>query len=457
MSLKLFFGLGLQCVAVLLVMTRVRRRRLAYTGVLFVSMSVLYHGLTELVQIAFPGMNHYRTLASQDMIDSWVLIVGMAILIFAITYCYRLRPLSITEIETPPPLALGLVNWRWWMLIVVLLQLMVAGIFGRFDLGYWERLITDPLPVFTIFVLAEFLYKMRGRYLLPVVMFQIGLGVLSGSRAAILLDLIVLFSVLLRCGVPIRWRPLFLPGIIALFLAVSISAMRSAVGRESFMAQTNMQRIESLCAGAGEVIQNGLTPDILQDFVYRFDGNTFTGLIVAGYEAGIEPAGWKPILNNFRLVVPRFMNPTKLETGLLNLNAADYIIDHFKISGFRTDKTGELLISLIDYIKGIWEILFGAFGTAGVLLSAALMGWGFAVADNWIVRSKTLLAVFVGFWLTYTTVLMEQGFYVYIITGRAVFVLFLVFVMFRQLKALLTRSCRRISTSSSELCGQSIK
>ena len=47
MSFEMLFGLSLQAVALALVLFRVRRRRLAYIGVLFVFMSVIYHGLTR--------------------------------------------------------------------------------------------------------------------------------------------------------------------------------------------------------------------------------------------------------------------------------------------------------------------------------------------------------------------------------------------------------------------------
>ena len=447
MSLKLFIGLALQVIAILLILFRVRRRRLAYTGILFVSMSVVYHGLSELFQIAFPGMNFYRTLVSQDKIDSWVLIFGLAILTFAVTYCYRLRPLSTSELETPPQLTLGLVNWLWGILSVVLLQLMVAGSFGRFDLGYWGSLVTDTLPALTVLVLAEFIYKMRGRYLLLALIFQIGLGVLSGSRMLTLISAVVLLSVLFRCGVPIRWRSLFLPGIIAVFLVVSISGMRSIVGRDAFSEQTNMQRIESLFAGTGAVMRDGFAPEILEDFVYRFDANAFNGLVTAGYEAGVKPAGWTPVLNNFFLAVPSFLNPTKLEGGLFKLSEESYLVDHFNMPFFYTSLlTGELTGATIDYTAGTWGILFGAFGTAGLLLIAVLMGWGFAAADSWIVRSRSLLAVLAGIWLTYATIMIEQGVAIYVLTGRAVLALFFVFMVLRQARALAAGSCRRAPT-----------
>ncbi len=323
MSFKLLFGLGLQVVALLLILTRVRQRRLAYTGVVFIWMSLIYHGLTELAQIAYPGMNYYRTMVSQAKIDNWMMVISPAILIFAATYCLHVRPLSRQELEVSPGSALGLVDWRWSIFIVVLLNLLVAGVLGRFNLGYWGGLITETLPAISALMFLEFIQKMRGRYLSLVLLFQVGLGILSGTRSAIVFTLVVLLCVFVRSGVPIRWRSLFWPGLAGVFLMLAISGMRAEVGRFIYAEQTNRQRIGSLLAGIGSVLRNGLAPEILQDYVYRFDGNAFSGLVVAGYDAGIKPAGWTPILNNFLLAVPSFLNPTKLEAGRWMLNDED--------------------------------------------------------------------------------------------------------------------------------------
>ena len=437
MSIELIIGLLLQTIAVVLVMFRVRHRRLAYTGLLFVCISVIYSGFTELLQIAYPGMNVYRMMVNQYMVDRWLLVVSSAILIFAMTYSYRVRPLREKH-EMLSGATFGFVDWRWGIGVVILLNLTLAGIFGDVDLGYWGGL-SEMLPGFTNLILLDFILEKKGKYILPLFLYQSGIGMLSGSRSAVLFSLITLLCVFIRYGVSIRWRSLILSGITVLILAVSISGMRSVVGRYVFADQTNMQRLESLWAGAGVVLRYGMPTEIMQDIVYRFDGNSFGGLIVAGYEAGIEQAGWTPIINNFFLTVPSFLNPKKVEAGLFNLNEEDYLVDHFRMSGFKTiELKGELIeTSEIDYIPGVWGILFGAFGTVGVLFSAALLGLGFAVMDTWIMRSRSLLAVLIGIGLTVACLLFEQGIRVFVLTGRAVLALFIVLILFRQAKTIL--------------------
>lgn len=274
---------------------------------------------------------------------------------------------------------------------------------------------------------------------MPVVLFQMCLGVLSGSRSAVLFTLVALLLVLVGYGVPIRWRSLILPGLIAVILAVSISGMRSLMGRSIFEAQTNMQRIESLTAGAKVALEYGLPPEVLQDFVYRFDGNAFGGLIVAGYEAGIDLPGLTPILNNFLLTVPSFLYPSKLEAGIFGLSEKDYLVNHFRMSGFHTEELhGELEERAdIDFIPGVWGILFGAFGSIGVLLSAALLGWGYAAMDTWRIRSRSLLAGLIWIGSIWATLTYEQGIRVLFLTGRATFALFLVLILLRKAKTIM--------------------
>jgi len=433
MSTELLFGLFLQLAAVGLVLSRVRRRRLGYTGILFVLMSFIYHGLTEIAQVMFPGLNHYRTMVSQEYIDRWMLIISSAILVFAVVYFLRLRPVSKREQVSPSPTRLGLVDWRRGIAIVLALQVFLFLITARFNLGYWGGLITEMLPAFTILSLLELLYAKQGRYLIPVLVLQAGLGALSGARAAILFAVLTLLAVLVRYGVSIRWRSLLLPGVIGLVFMLAISGMRAVIGRSAFSAQTNEERIQSLWTGMEYLLKNGLSSDILHNFAYRFDGNSYSGLVMASYQDGAKPAGWTPLLNNFLLAVPSFVNPKKLEAELLKLNEENYLVDHFRLPAYWVnEQTGEITGDFIDYIPTTWGILFGAFGSTGIWIVAAMLGWLYAAADNWIQRSKSLFAVLCGIGLTATTVGIEIGVRNYVLTFRAILALFLVLFLLRQ-------------------------
>jgi hypothetical protein len=421
MSTELLFGLFLQSIALVLVLFRVRRRRLAYTGILFVFVSVIYHGLTEIAQIMFPDMNFYRTLVSQDKIDAWMLVISPAILIFAVTYSLRVRPVSDREMDQQSAMSMGLVNWHWGLLIVVGLQIGLVALQGSGALGYWGGLLSEMLPFFSVLVFLEFLHRMQGRYLILVLLFQAGLGVLSGARSAIVFTFVLLLIVFIRYGIRINWKKSFLPiAISGVVFAFAISAMRAEVGRYAFVSQTNDERVQSLLSGLESLMERGIQPVVFEDFVYRFDGNAFSGLIASAYQVGYTSAGWTPILNNFLLIVPSFLNPNKLDAGRLTLNEKDYLADYFGMPGR----------GLIDYIPTTWGILFGAFGIWGILVAGLVMGWLYAILDNWLLRSRSLFSVLCGIGLTHMVIWFEQGVRIYFVDFRSVLALFLVLVIF---------------------------
>jgi hypothetical protein len=460
MSLKLGLGLVLQIVSILIIIMRLRRPRLAYIGFLFICVSVLYHGLSELLQIAFPGMNYYRarTMVSQGLIDNCVFIISVAIFIFALSYCYFVRPNRKKNIIALPNKWAAFVNWRWGIGIVIFFNLLLSGIFKKVDVGYWGGFITSLLPGFTFLVLLKFISEKKSKYVVPLLILQIILGSLQGSRSAVIFNIVMLFIVFSGYGIRIRWRSLFLPGIIALILMVTISGMRSVVGRKTFAAQTNAQRIESLKAGAKALVENGFTPEVTEDFVYRFDGNAFSALIEKGYEVGIEPAGWAPVLNNFYLAIPRFLNPNKMKAGLLTLNEKFYLTNHFKMPDFKIINPGSPSAEVIgaDYIPTLWGGLFGAFGIIGVWFSAVVLGWGFAKVDNKLVRSRSLLAIIVWIGLIQASLTYEQGVRIFVLTGREVVTLFLLLYFIRKARAIPTIRIRFSPKQASKIQGNEV-
>jgi len=328
-----------------------------------------------------------------------------------------------------------LVNWRWGLLIVILLQAGLAVLRGRVELGYWGGLLSEMLPTFTVLVFLEFLTKMRGRYLIPVLVFQVGLGALTGARSGIVFALALLLAVLTRYQVRINWKSLLPLGVAGVVFIFAISVMRVEVGRFTFATQTNEERIRSILIGVEGVVTNGIQPAVLEDFVYRFDGNAFPGLIEAAYQERYPAAGRTPILNNLSLAVPSFLNPNKLEADRLMLNEEDYLVDHYGMPAYRINQaSGEITGDLIDYISTTWGILFGAFGSWGLLFSGFVMGGVYAVLDNWLLRSRSLLAVIGGIGLTSMAIGLEAGTRIYFLTLRSILVLFLILAIFGALR-----------------------
>ena len=371
-------------------------------------------------------MNFYRTMVSQDEINTWMLVISPAILLFSVTYFISVRPLTVREMEQQDTTPMKFVDWRLGILIVVGLQTGLVVLQVGDALSYWGGLITAMLPLFSILVYLEFLQQTRGRYLIPVLLIQAGFGALSGARSAVVFTLFSLLAVLARYGVRINWRALIPLAVAGAIVAFSISAMRAEVGRFVFATQTGEERVQSLFVGFRSLFIDGISPSMAEDFVYRFDGNAFPGMVASAYQREYTSTGWNLISNNFLLVVPSFLNPNKLEAGRLNLNEEDYLVDWFGMPAYQTSPlTGQITGDLVDYISTTWGILFGAVGIVGIMVAGLVMGWLFAVLDNWLMRSRSLFSVLCGIGLTGMVIGLEQGTRIYFVQFRSVVALYL--------------------------------
>lgn len=422
MSVPLLTGLILQGLAALIVARRIRHRRLAYNGLLFVAASVLYHGIGECLQRLFPGAATYREHIDTGTVDRWVLIVGSGILLFALAYSYRVRPLDEAELEAEPRPRAPLVSSRWMLPAVLLAHASVSlGIIAPGE-SLWQSLVLEFLPALTAIALVEFSDETAGRHSMLILTLLCVVGALSGQRGAVLLTSLLVMSLLVRDGWDLPARVLRWIVLTGALLAVLISAARAEVGRVAFRDLGFVGRVEALGTGFERLVIEGAADTLLDDFVYRVDGNTFGALALAGYEHGVRPGGWRSFSNNFYLVVPSALNPAKLDLGPLRLDEENYLMAHFGMPGAEEFEVG----SWLDYLPSFWGVLFADVGTVGMLVCAALLGWAFAMADSRCVRTRELGWVLVGYWLTASTITLEQGFRQFFTLGRSTLVLAMV-------------------------------
>lgn len=150
MSASVVEGLGLQLVALLLMLEVVRSRWFMHIGAIFLTMAVLYHGVSELLVLAFPNQDYDRIFVSQPFLDHWVLLVSVALFLFSAGYWlrYRARPPKahrFRKIDEPIPWHVVLIA----CLPAYLFSAVLAGIFmlhacgGRHISGpthhHWSR------------------------------------------------------------------------------------------------------------------------------------------------------------------------------------------------------------------------------------------------------------------------------------------------------------------------------
>ena len=414
MSLNLFIGMFLQLVAVALVLLKTRSRWLSHAGALLVLVAFLYYGACEVIQIIFPGRNFYRTLVAQEDVDIWMIIVGIGMFLFAGVYCLSLRRINKPMYDPEGLAQLAKNHLPDWRLV---LSLAVPGfwinISGQ-DFGYWVNNLSAYITGFALITASIALILQKGpRSVLPVLLVQSLCFALVGARSEVVLNALILLSILVRFGIPIRWRHMLVLGVVCLFLMLLISAARAVGGRltdreESAAAGT---RVQWLINGLQGLNDPAILKDaVADDFIYRFDGNAFNGMVYRKLAEGCPPAGFQSFWNNFALMVPSFINPQKLDSSVSDLFEEDYTVAHYGLP------------ERIDYIAGTPGILYSYYGAWGLWGIMTIIGWLYAKIDGWLARSRSTWAFCMGMGFIYTSIILESAVLGYFATFRSLIV-----------------------------------
>lgn len=424
MSVTLLVGLLMQAAAAVIVLVATRGRWLARIGALFVLIAVSFHGLTEIFQFLVPGRNFYRDLVDQEEVDEWVLIAGLAILLFSVGYAWvialsaqRFRSGAV-ELMTPP------VNWKVALAATAPLYLLALSLGpasgAENTTGY---LLTSLVGQFLVFgvILTSFshIVDTGGRHVTRVLILQSFALALLAQRLNVVVGVLVLLSLLARYRSghrsAIRPRHVVIAFTITGVLVVGISAARVVTGREGF-ADTPLRRISTLLSGLDVLNRedNG-ERGITDDFVYRFDGNTFPALVKEKLDIGVESTGGASLFNSMRLAVPRFLYPGKLETELEKRNEEYYILAHYGIN------------TQIDFVPTLIGTVYSYQGT--LLLLAVALGFGVAVAalDLYLDRKRTIGSLVAALGVSYAILYYEQTTDIYFITLRTMLVFLIAF------------------------------
>lgn len=411
----MFLGLLAQLVAILIMALTLRKRATSSIGFLFVVMALIFHGFTEVAQLLFPGMNLYRNLTQGEDIDRWVLIAGFSIFLFVVGYVLGTRrsKFKIEENQLYSKWNTGLPDWRFILALLAPLYLVsVSGAQGS-DLGYWVTGLTQQFLTLGIPLVAVlYLLRSRGKGYLVVILLQSLVFILLGQRLYVVMGFLVVIIVIARYGIRIppiqQWLLVFIVGLFVL----SITAMRLDTGRASFTDSGTTQRIDALSAGAQRLAEVGVDSNLINDFVYRFDGNAYPAMILDIVSKGHDFAGFTPFVNNIFLAVPSFLNPTKLASTVETRNDKAYFTAFYGIP------------QVADFIPTVIGTLFFYYGVLSLFPAMIVGGWLFARLDIWLAQRFTFFTLLFSIGLTSATVLMEQGVAVYILTLRGVVALY---------------------------------
>jgi len=407
---SVMLGLCLQAVAVWIAHKSIRGEWLRRPGALLLGMAVLGHGITEVMQWVWPGMNRFRAYVSQAQIDAWVILVSATILLYAIAYALIVR----RSIADPAPATraerrLSGLRLRWLLLVTTplliltwqgrgALQPVAPGQQASRDHYASVGLAGEFLVPLIAVIGAVVLIRYGSRWLIPTLTIESLVLVAAGTRSMIVTAcLLTLVGAALRGVVPSRRQTAAIIMLVTFFTFV-ISATRAAVGRETFTAdQGASERLDGLTKGLGEIGSERSRDAILDDLVYRFDENSYGAMILQAVRHGTVPIGLASVGNAILLVVPSFLAPEKLSSSLEDRNEEAYLDRQFGIS------------QAVDWLPGVFGAMVGWLGPWGLLILGPLLGVGLAAAETFALRRASTSRWLVAMGLAQVALLYASG------------------------------------------------
>lgn len=420
-------ALLLQGVAALIVFGVVRGRWYRYTGALFLGVTLVFHGVTELVQRTFTGPSFYRLFASDRMIGEWLLLVSLSMLLFAVAYGFAFLSLG----GSPRPgtsLALPLVDWKTALVvtapvyaIAVVQTLPVSASPYLSGSTYWTTGITGTFLIFAV-VLTSFAYiqKTGSGRLLRVMLIQSFALALLGQRSTAAIAFVMLLFVLSVFGIRIAGRTVIAGCLIVVVLSASISTARVLIGREGFTGSAS-EKLHALIAGLtslGTPLSSSATPSTESDqgLGTRIDGNSMPALLWYQMRSGVEPINGQGLAIDITAAIPRVLYNDKVNTPEELRNEEGYVTLFYGLPR-------------VDYAPTLLGILLTYRGPPLLLLFSFIFGLILAIVDLRLMTRRSLISLCAGLGLAYSIMLYEQGPNVVFVSLRAVLFL-LVFLRF---------------------------
>lgn len=387
MTVSVTLGLSLQVTALIIVRSAIRGQWLRHTGALLLLVATAYHGLTEVIQAIFPGRNRfYRDLVPQGAIDNWIILVSVALLLYAVAYAAALR-------RSGPPadtvaVSVSAFNLKWLLVLAVpliLLALQGAAFVDTTaqsapDDGYVVGGLVVEFLVFVAAVTgAVAVVRLGTRWVLPILLIEAVLLSAVGTRTMIVAVCVMVLYGAALAGVRLPRKQLTAAVLVVALIAMVVSSTRAVVGRDSFEGDQGAgDRLSALTAGAAALPSAAGVDAVLDDFVYRLDGNAFGAAVLESLDEGAQPVGVTTIVDSVLLAVPSALYPAKLDRPVIHRSEKSYYIARF-----------QELPTNRDLLPTIYGTMLGFGGPVVFLLLAALLGLGMARLDRWLTRSAS--------------------------------------------------------------------
>lgn len=409
MTVSVLTGLALQAIAAAIVHVAIRGQWLRRPGAILLAMALLGHGITELMQWAWPGRNPFRRYISQGALDDWVLLASAAVLTYAIAYALTVRSLKPVYRVADGPNYLEGLRLRWTVLATV--PLLVLTWQGRGALQpvapgqvasrehYASTGIAGEFLVPLVAVVGSIVLVRYGtRWLMPLLVAQGIVLVVAGTRSMIVTACLLSLVGAALCGIRPSRRQTGAIIVLVMFFTFLISATRAEVGRETFTAdQGASQRLDGLGQGLVSIASAKSREAILDDLVYRFDSNTYGTMVLESIRRNTPPVGLETAANSIMLVVPSFLAPTKLSSTVETRNEEAFLDRRFGIP------------QNVDWLPSIFGSMLGWFGPWGLFVLAVVLGLALGAGETFALRRSTTARWILAMGLAQSALLYAAG------------------------------------------------
>jgi hypothetical protein len=411
-TVLLFGALILQATALLLVVRRLQGNSTRCVGFLFLAVSFLYHGLTEIIALCLPGENKYRLLLSSDSdTTEFAALVGAAFLVFAIAYTVAVDKLVMRPVHFSRNCSTVVASWQVITFVTLPLYLFVRLAPDAWSGTYWILGLSDQFSSILLALgAAGILIRRKGKSALLILGCLCLLFIWSNSRLQAVASLAACVWSLQYAGVRIASRLKLEAAALAVFSLLFVPVIRQTSGRflqgEDWSQRVRM--VANSIVSADAVNWHSYTAD----FASRFDGNSFGALVLQRIAAGSPPIGVRALIVTCKYMVPRFLFPDKLDLDITERSDKGFIAHYYGLPDH------------IDWLATMWSTAAAYYGWPSLLVFAVLGGFGFAKLDSVLFRSRSNRLYIVGVIAVICAVMSEQGVGIYLGSARACIVLY---------------------------------